>query len=396
MYHYVYGLLHASVIQTVIIALILTQITLAAVTLYLHRCQSHRSIDLHPIISHFFRFWLWLTTGMITKHWVAVHRRHHVSPDKPGDPHSPVVFGLNTILLRGAELYSQAACDQALLEQYGRGTPDDWLERHVYRHNNLGIAFMFVLDITLFGVYGITLWAVQMLWIPVFAAGVINGIGHAWGYRNFAVSDSSRNIIPWGIFICGEELHNNHHAFGHCAKLSMRWWEFDLGWFYIQLLQLFGLAKVNRLAPKLIHISGKSIVDTETLKAVFTAKCQLLSQYRKLVTLPVLQAERLCASRRGREMLSYLKSLLLREENLSESAAKAIQPLLERYQSLKLVYQYRLRLQAIWEQTSLSQLELLEALQEWCRQAEQAGVGVLNDFVARLRGYVLVPVSGTN
>jgi len=230
----------------IVVTLALTHVTIAAVTIYLHRSQAHRGLDLHPAIANFFRFWLWLTTGMLTKEWVAIHRKHHAKVETDDDPHSPQTRGINAVLLTGAELYRVASKDADMMEKYGHGTPDDWVERNVYaRFSWQGVGLMLAVDLVLFGPIGATIWAVQMMWIPVTAAGVINGLGHYWGYRNFACKDASTNIVPWGIIIGGEELHNNHHAYGTSAKLSSRWYEFDIGWLYIRMLQLFGLAKVE-------------------------------------------------------------------------------------------------------------------------------------------------------
>jgi len=231
---------------TIIITLVMTHITIACVTLYLHRSQAHRSVEFNPAIAHFMRFWLWLTTGMVTKQWVAIHRRHHRSSDLPGDPHSPHVFGIGRVFFKGAGLYHSASKDTAMIQQYGVGTPDDWVERNIYSaHSRLGIVLMLLIDLTLFGLWGWIVWGIQMLWIPFWAAGVINGIGHWWGYRNGETKDHSRNISPWGIVIGGEELHNNHHLAPASARLSKTWWEFDIGWMYITVLRLLGLAKLR-------------------------------------------------------------------------------------------------------------------------------------------------------
>ncbi len=237
------GLTQATWWQVVIFTLVVTHITIVSVTVFLHRSQAHRGLDLHPAVAHFFRFWLWLATGMVTREWVAIHRKHHARCEREGDPHSPAVFGLAQVFFRGAELYRDEARNAETLARYGHGTPDDWIERTLYsRHNLLGVGLMLVLDLVLFGVVGLTVWAVQMAWIPFWAAGVVNGLGHAWGYRNFVCPDDSTNVVPWGLLIGGEELHNNHHAYGTSAKFSSRWYEFDLGWAYIRILQALGLA----------------------------------------------------------------------------------------------------------------------------------------------------------
>ena len=231
----------------------LTHITIAAVTIYLHRHSAHRALDLHPGVSHFFRFWLWLTTGMETKEWTAVHRKHHARCETADDPHSPQIMGIGKIMWQGADIYKVEAKKLETLERFGQGTPDDWVERNVYvAHSVAGIALMMVIDFALFGFIGITIWAVQMMWIPFFAAGIINGVGHYWGYRNFQVEDASRNIVPWGIIIGGEELHNNHHAYATSARLSSKWWEFDIGWMYIRIMEACGFAQVKKIAPKIV------------------------------------------------------------------------------------------------------------------------------------------------
>jgi stearoyl-CoA desaturase (Delta-9 desaturase) len=255
----------------VVYALAVTHITIAAVTIFLHRHQAHRALDLHPLPSHFFRFWLWFTTGMVTKEWTAIHRKHHAKCESAEDPHSPQVFGINKVLWEGTELYRKESRNQETLERYGQGTPDDWIERNVYtKYSVLGISLMMILNFALFGFVGITIWAVQMAWIPFFAAGVINGIGHYWGYRNFQPEDASTNIVPWGILIGGEELHNNHHAYASSARLSNRWYEFDIGWLYIRILEILSLAQVKKIAPKLKLDTAKTRCDVATLQAVIT------------------------------------------------------------------------------------------------------------------------------
>ena len=226
--------------------LIATHITIVAVTLFLHRSQAHRSVQFHPAVAHFFRFWLWLTTGMVTKQWVAVHRKHHRFSDEPGDPHSPHVYGIKQVFFKGAVLYHAASKDKVMVDTYGVGTPADWVEHNLYSaHSRLGIGILLVLNIIVFGWIGAIIWGVQMIWIPFWAAGVVNGVGHWWGYRNGETKDRSRNIVPWGIVIGGEELHNNHHLDPASARLSRRWWEFDIGYMYIRLLSALRLATVK-------------------------------------------------------------------------------------------------------------------------------------------------------
>ncbi len=289
---FLYGVLNLNFWEYALVTFIMVQTTVTAVTLYLHRDATHRSLDLHPALRHFFRFWIWMSSGMLTKEWVAVHRKHHAFSDEPGDPHSPVVFGLRKVLFEGRELYTEEASHPETLEKYGRGTPDDWIERNVYsRFWNLGIILMVVTDLVLFGVPGIIIIAIQMMAMPFFAAGVINGLGHHSGYRNFECEDAARNIMPWGVLLGGEELHNNHHAFPASAKFSVRSWEFDIGWFFIRVLEFLGLAKVIRTAPEPARVEPRR-VDLETLRAVIVNRMHVLREYSRKVTLPVLRAER--------------------------------------------------------------------------------------------------------
>lgn len=386
-----YGLLNLSFWGYVVATLILTHITIAGVTIYLHRNQTHRALDLHPIVSHFFRFWLWLTTGMETKQWVSIHRKHHARCETPEDPHSPQVEGLAKVLWKGAELYRKEGANQETRARYGQGTPDDWLERKLYTpHTAKGIFLMLAIDLLLFGVPGITIWAVQMMWIPFFAAGVVNGIGHYFGYRNFECGDAARNLFPWGLIIGGEELHNNHHTFSTSAKFSVKWWEFDIGWGYIKFMQALGLAKVKRLPPKLQQSVAKSHLELETLKTIIANKFQVMSHYSRAVILPVLREEKLKAGAAGRDLFRRAKVLLVRSEALMDETSKqGIVKVLEGRQALTQVYQYRLKLQEIWERTTASQVELMEALQEWCKQAESTGIAALSNFALRLKGYAV-------
>ncbi|KTC82200.1 DesA family fatty acid desaturase [Legionella cherrii] len=390
----VFGYLNLSFWGYVIATLIFTQITIAAVTIYLHRNQTHRALTLHPIISHFFRFWLWLTTGMVTADWVAIHRKHHASSDVEGDPHSPVVFGIKKVFWEGAELYKTARKDKEMIAKYSHGTPTDWLERKVYSpHSAKGILLMLLIDLFLFGVPGITIWAIQMMWIPFHAAGVINGIGHHWGYRNFECPDAARNIFPWGFWIGGEELHNNHHTFASSAKFSIKWWEFDIGWMYIRILSFLGLAKVKKLPPKLAMDEGKLQVDIDTVKAVIGNRFQVMSNYYKSVIRPILKQEKNSSieSKEGKKLFARAGSLLRRENRLLNSKAKMrLSNLLEAREQLRVVYAYKQSLQNIWLKTASTQKELIEALQQWCRQAEESGLDVLRQFAQQLKGYVPV------
>jgi len=389
-----YGILALSLWQVVLAGLALTHVTIVTVTVFLHRSQAHRALDLHPAASHFFRFWLWLTTGMVTREWVAVHRRHHAKCETPADPHSPKVLGLGKVLAEGAELYGKATNDPQTLLQYGHGTPDDWIERRLYsRYTWQGVGLMLILDLLLFGVYGITLWAIQMMWIPFFAAGVINGVGHYWGYRNFETPDASANILPWGILIGGEELHNNHHAFPSSAKLSSRWWELDLGWLYVRLLCVLGLAKVKRVAPKPRVVVGKGNIDMDTVRAVVTGHMHIAARYAREVLAPVTRAELCRSERHCRRLFRRTQRLLVMEgARLDERARQRLEQLLAQNQTLETVYQFRERLRNLWERTAPNQETLLNSLQDWCQQAEATGIQALETFSRKLRSYTLAPV----
>ncbi|MDX1346233.1 MAG: fatty acid desaturase [Sedimenticolaceae bacterium] len=376
--------------QLLLVTLGLTHITIAAVTIFLHRAQAHRAVDLGPIPSHFFRFWLWLTTGMVTREWVAVHRKHHAKCETEEDPHSPQVEGLNKVLWGGTWLYRKASQDSETLEKYGRGTPDDWLERNLYaRMPWLGVSTMLLVDLLLFGLPGLLVWGVQMIWIPFWAAGVINGVAHFWGYRNWNTTDASTNIAPWGILIGGEELHNNHHAFASSARLSYRWYEFDIGWLYIRLLEILRMAKVRKVAPKIKVIPEKMTVDLDTVTAVLGNRLQVLSNYARQVVRPVLKDE-LCHSESAcRKKYRAARKLLANPSALDSAAREKLQRILQESQALATVYQYQQRLGQLWERTAASQEARLESLQEWIRQAETTGVEALEHFAHQLRGYTV-------
>lgn len=387
-----FGLLNLSFWGYVVAAIIMTQITIAAVTIYLHRAQAHRALTLHPIVSHFFRFWLWISTGMVTSEWVAIHRKHHAATETEGDPHSPVVLGIKNVLWKGAELYRAAAKDKKMIEKYAHGTPNDWMENNVYkRFSARGVVIMLLLDLLLFGLPGISIWGIQMIWIPFWAAGVINGIGHYWGYRNYECDDAATNIIPWGFWIGGEELHNNHHTFASSAKFSLKWWEFDIGWMYIKILSFFRLARVKKLPPKLARDNNKLNVDIDTVKAVVANRFQVMSHYYQRVVLPILKKEKAFRlhSKQDKILLSKAGKLLKRRETLlSKGANMRLQVVLERFDALKEVYQHRQALQAIWQKTSATQKELIESLHEWCKQAEASSLEVLHQFARQVKSYV--------
>lgn len=388
----IFGVLNLSFWGYVIATVVLTQITIAGVTLYLHRYQTHRALTLHPIVSNFFRFWIWLTTGMVTAEWVAIHRKHHATTDVAGDPHSPKVLGLKKVLWEGAELYKMASKDKEMVAKYSHGTPDDWIERNLYqKYSAGGIVFMFFLDLIFFGLPGISIWAIQMMWIPFHAAGVINGIGHYFGYRNFECPDAATNIIPWAFWIGGEELHNNHHAFASSAKFSVKWWEFDLGWFYIRCLSFLGLAKVKKLPPKLAMDAGKAHIDLDTVKAVISNRFQVMAFYYKRVVRPILKMEKRTVTNNKSEKKLFQSAgrlLRLQDSLLSPKARLRLQALLDCRERLKLVYIYRQSLQNVWLKTASSQKELVESLQQWCKQAEESGLEVLQQFARQVKNFV--------
>ena len=379
-----------------IATLVLTHITIASVTIFLHRHQAHRALDLHPVVSHFFRFWLWLTTGQITKEWVSIHRKHHAKVETPDDPHSPQQLGINKVLWQGAELYRQEAKNKKTLEKYGHGTPDDWLERHLYiRHTMMGITVMLAIDVVLFGPLGLTMWAIQMMWIPFCAAGVINGIGHYWGYRNYEVSDASTNIVPWGILIGGEEMHNNHHTFPSSAKLSSKGWEFDIGWLYIRLLETVGLARVKKIPPELAYNTDKQHIDRETVRAVIANRFQLMAHFAHEVMHHVHREELRKANPADREnwtLLKRAKRLMVREATLlDEASRKWLHRVLENYNTLKTVYTMKEKLQDVWKRSATTQENLRRALEDWCKQAEATGIQALHEFSRKLRTCTLAP-----
>jgi stearoyl-CoA desaturase (Delta-9 desaturase) len=386
------GIMQFSIGALLLTGLVLTQVTIIGVTVYLHRHQAHRALDLHPAIAHFFRFWLWMTTGMVTREWVAIHRKHHAKCETAADPHSPQVLGLGKVMWQGAELYRQEAYKRDTLEHYGHLTPDDWLERHLYtRFPMLGVALMLIIDITLFGIAGLVLWAVQMAWIPFWAAGVINGVGHYWGYRNYESADASRNISPWGLIIGGEELHSNHHAFPTSARFSSKWWEFDIGWSIIRLLSLLGLAKVKRVAPRrALILERKDSIDLETVRAVLRYRMLVMASYARDVIRPVLRQQRKHSDDSCKQLLRRARGLLVRDTSLINGRARVrLDQVLARFYDLKIVYQYRQQLQSVWTRKADSHEALRKALQEWCQQAEETGITALQEFSRRLRGYRL-------
>ena len=377
--------------QTFFYTLIVTHITIASVTIYLHRHQAHRALELHAIPSHFFRFWLWLTTGQVTKEWAAIHRKHHAKCDTEEDPHSPVTRGIKKVFWQGAELYRAESKNLETMEKYGHGTPSDWIERNLYtKYSWQGVASLLVLNLMLFGAKGITVWAVQMLWIPVTAAGIINGIGHYWGYRNYDCADAATNIIPFGILIGGEELHNNHHTFATSAKLSSKWYELDIGWLYIRTLEKAGLAKVKKLAPEPKFSHGKLEADFDTLQSVIANRYDVMAKYAKSVK-AAWQEELEHLKDKAQLESRFLKSsrkLLQREPG--KLAAPQQQQLIELFQhskALETMHEMRVELGVIWERSHFTREQLLHKLQDWCIRAEASGIKSLQDFSLRLRSY---------
>jgi len=372
----------------VIVALVLTHITIASVTIFLHRCQAHRALELHPIASHFFRFWLWLTTGMVTKEWAAIHRKHHAKCETPEDPHSPQQVGIHRVLWGGVFLYVRESRNKETLERYGHGTPDDWLERNVYsRFTKTGITIMLLLDVSMLGVLpGLAVWLTQMVWIPFWAAGVINGLGHYWGYRNWECEDASTNIFPIGILIGGEELHNNHHAFASSAKLSCKWFEFDIGWMYIRILEMLGLAKVKKVAPTPKFAPAKSTIDFDTLQAVLTHRYDVWAKCCQSLKRTFAQEMSKFADEHPNAW--RIKRWLLRDESkLGEHERAKLQEVLAKSKALETAYAMRRELAALWQRSTASREQLLKQLQDWCQRAEESGIAPLREFALRLRSY---------
>ena len=385
------GITHATGWQVFIYTAIVTHITILGVTIYLHRCQAHRALELHAIPSHFFRFWLWLTTGQVTKEWASIHRKHHAKCETEEDPHSPITRGIKKVFWQGAELYRAEAKNKETLAKFGHGTPDDWIERNLYdRFSQRGIILMLIIDVLLFGAIGITVWAVQMLWIPVNAAGIINGIGHYWGYRNYDCPDASTNIVPIGIIIGGEELHNNHHTFGTSAKFSTKWWEFDIGWGYITILSALGLAKVKKVAPEPKIIAAKAIVDNATLQSVIANRYEVMAKYTKsLKKMWHEEFEQLRdKAKLEKEFLASTKKLLKVDPTRLEAVdMQQLKELFAHSKALQTMHEMRVELGLIWERSTDTGEQLVQKLQDWCARAEASGIQSLEEFAFRLRRY---------
>lgn len=373
----------------VVATLVMTHLTIASVTIFLHRHQAHRALDLHPLIAHLFRLWLWLTTGMVTREWAAVHRKHHARCETREDPHSPQIYGIHRVLWLGVLLYVREALNPETLERYGRGTPDDWIERHLYTPwHKLGIVIMLVIDVLAFGVVaGPTIWVVQIAWIPFWAAGVINGLGHYWGYRNFNSPDASTNLCPWGILIGGEELHNNHHSFAASARLSNRWYEFDIGWLYIRLLAAVGLARVKKVAPRPRVGQPRPVVDFDTVQAVITNRYDVLARYAR--SLRQMYRDEVGRLQDGKRFRGLKRWLAADAASVPQELRERLQGLLGESRALATAYAMRQELVAVWERSTASREQVLHALQDWCERAENSGVRQLQDLSRRLRSYVL-------
>ena len=382
-----YGTWHLSAWQLVAFTLLMTHITIASVTIYLHRHQAHRSLDLHWLPAHFFRLWLWLTTGMTTKAWAAIHRKHHAKCETDEDPHSPQVMGINTVFWQGAELYRREAGNAETLRKYGHGTPDDWLENHVYAYFPWqGVGVMLVIDLALFGVIGLTVWAVQMLWIPVTAAGVINGIGHYWGYRNFEAPDASTNISPWGIIIGGEELHNNHHTYPTSAKLSVKPYEFDIGWLYIRILETIGLATVKKTPPKLHYAEVQAVANEQTLEALITNRYEVMAGFARQLQTALKQEIAALPKLPADAVLSAAKRWMHRDEvQVPVQFHALLKQARDALPNVDTMVRMREELRQLWLNTNASRAQLALDLQQWCLRAEQSGVVALRDFSMQLR-----------
>jgi len=389
------GLTQASWGTWIAYTLVVTQLTIFSVTLYLHHSQTHRGVDFHPVIAHFFRFWSWLSTGMVTKEWVAIHRKHHAKVETGEDPHSPQIYGIRKVFWEGVELYREASENKADMEKYGRGTPDDWIERHLYSANPyLGPTVMLLVNFALFGAVGVVIWTIQMVWIPFWAAGFVNGIGHWWGYRNFESADTSTNVSPWGFWIGGEELHNNHHAFPSSAKFALRKWEFDIGWAAIRLFEKLGLANVLRVAPTLDLRPNVHLPDSDTVKALLAHRFHVMSDYFRGVIVPTLREDAANAVGGVKSMPRKLRKALGNGGRWLDAASRErMNAFTENHPRLRTVCEFRARLAALTERNGNGDA-LLDGIRQWCHEAEATGIRTLQEFAVRLKGYRLVGESG--
>jgi stearoyl-CoA desaturase (Delta-9 desaturase) len=386
------GLVQFGWVALLVYFLIATQLTIFSVTLYLHRSQAHRGVDFHPLIAHFFRFWTWLTTSMITREWAAIHRKHHAKCETEEDPHSPMHKGIKQVFWHGVELYREARTDRESIEKYGKGCPDDWIERKVYTpHATMGPTLLLFISLALFGLPGVAIWALQMAWIPFWAAGVVNGLGHWWGYRNFETTDTATNLTPWAFWIGGEELHNNHHAFPSSAKFALRRFEFDIGWAAIRVLQALGLAKVLRVAPTLDVRPNIAMPDGETIKALLAHRFQAMTDYQRKVLAPALREEAKAAGAKLRSLLPRQLRKGLADDGrwLKPEARAELQAFVEQRPRIRTLVEHRARLAAVLEARGHDASAMLQNLQAWCREAEASGNRALQEFSMRLKGYAL-------
>ena len=389
---FAHGMLDLSWWQIVLYTLVVTHITILSTTIYLHRCQAHRALDLHPAVSHFFRLWLWATTGMVTKEWAAIHRKHHAKCETAEDPHSPQTRGLKKVLFQGAELYREEARNEETMKKFGHGTPDDWLEKNIYaRYNIMGVSLLMVANVAAFGLVGLSVWAIQMVWIPFWAAGVVNGVGHFFGYRNFNCEDASTNLIPFGLLIGGEELHNNHHTYATSAKFSNKWYEFDAGWMWICVLSACKLAHVKKVAPTPKLMSGKTVCDLDTLQAVLANRYEVMERYastlRRAYRQELAHIKSIGASDKYQVFKSGRKWFHKDEAVLAAQQKEQLPQIFEHSSALKTLHELRSELAMIWDRSNSSREQLLVQLQGWCQRAEQSGVQALADFATRLRRY---------
>ena len=372
--------------QVLLIGLLLTHVTIVSVTLYLHRHSAHRALDLHPAMQHFFRFWLWMTTGMTTKAWTAIHRKHHAKCERAEDPHSPQIHGLRKVLWQGAELYRAEAVNPDTLARFGHGTPDDWLERNVYsRYPTLGVSIMLVIDVLLFGALGAALWAMQMAWIPFWAAGVVNGVGHFWGYRNFEAQDASTNLVPWGIVIGGEELHNNHHTYPTSAKFSVKPYEFDIGWVYISLLSRLGLARAKKTPPRLAYGDVRPVADDKTLEALIAHRYEVMASYARHMRAVFRQQTEAAGGAPSKALQAARRWLHRDADKVPAAAVPQLAEARAAYPVLDQMVTMREELRQLWLNTGRTREQLVADLQAWCKRAEDSGIAALREFSLKLR-----------
>ena len=386
------GLIDFTWVEYLIYTLVVTQITIMSITLFLHRGVCHSAIEIKPILSHFFRFWLWLTTSMKTADWVAIHRKHHAKVETIDDPHSPIVHGINTVLFRGADLYNEERGNKETIEKYSKNCPNDWIEQKIYSgKSNLGVSILFIFNIFLFGVVGIIIWAIQMMWTPIFAAGGINGAGHYYGYRNFDTPDESTNIIPFAVFIGGEELHNNHHAFATSAKFSSKPWEFDIGWLYIKIFSILGLVKIKRLALNTVVEKTDKELDSETAYALLRSKIMVITNYTKKVIKPILKRESKAASNELKKLIKKSKNSFIRQpDRISNQSITDLQKIFNESVSLSVVYNLKNKLHDILNNKYTELEKFKETIEGWRLEAKKEGIDYLDEFSDSLKGYKII------